>query len=320
MIAKRIYSLLLTLCLLAGGILVPSASAQAEDDIQVFVDNAPVFFDQAPIIDNGRTLVPLRAVIEAFGARVVWYPEDQVVAAQAEDTIILLLIGDTIAYTGNAGDSNVDHLTEITLDTPAKIVEGRTLVPLRFIAEAFSCRVSWKEASRTISITTLNKLEENKVNITIEMQDGGKIKAELYPDIAPITVANFEKLINEHFFDGLIFHRVISGFMIQGGGFNEKLEQKQADSIKGEFASNGVENPLRHTRGVLSMARTMIRDSASSQFFIMHQDAPHLDGEYAAFGKVTEGMDVVDNIASSATNAQDMPVTPQVIKTITIDE
>lgn len=161
--------------------------------------------------------------------------------------------------------------------------------------------------------------EEKTVNIKIEMQDGGIIKAELYPDVAPITVANFEKLIGENFFDGLIFHRVIEGFMIQGGGFDTTYQQKRADAIKGEFASNGVQNDLKHTRGVLSMARTSIKDSASSQFFIMHQDAPHLDGEYAAFGKVTEGMDVVDKIATTQTGAQDVPVVPQVIKTITIE-
>jgi len=158
--------------------------------------------------------------------------------------------------------------------------------------------------------------EENTVNIVIEMQDGGIIKAELYPDIAPITVANFEKLINENFFDGLIFHRVISGFMIQGGGYSSDYQQKETESIKGEFASNGVENNLKHERGVLSMARTQVKDSASSQFFIMHQTSPHLDGEYAAFGRVTEGMEVVDKIASSKTDAQDCPIEPQIIKTI----
>ena len=164
----------------------------------------------------------------------------------------------------------------------------------------------------------LERLTQNKVNITIEMQDGGKIKAELYPDLAPITVANFEKLINEHFFDGLIFHRVISGFMIQGGGYDSNMQPKESESIKGEFTANGVENPLEHTRGVLSMARTQVKDSASSQFFIMHQDSPHLDGQYAAFGKVTEGMDVVDKIASVQTDSGDRPTTPQIIKTITM--
>jgi peptidyl-prolyl cis-trans isomerase B (cyclophilin B) len=164
----------------------------------------------------------------------------------------------------------------------------------------------------------LERLTQNKVNITIEMQDGGKIKAELYPDLAPITVANFEKLINEHFFDGLIFHRVISGFMIQGGGYDSNMQPKESESIKGEFTANGIENPLEHTRGVLSMARTQVKDSASSQFFIMHQDSPHLDGQYAAFGKVTEGMDVVDKIASVQTDSGDRPTTPQIIKTITM--
>ncbi|MDO5396998.1 MAG: peptidylprolyl isomerase [bacterium] len=161
---------------------------------------------------------------------------------------------------------------------------------------------------------------ENKDNITITLTNGDVIKAELYPDVAPITVENFEKLINEHFYDGLIFHRVIEGFMIQGGGYDENNVQKEADSIKGEFASNGVTNDLKHTRGVLSMARTSVPDSASSQFFIMHEDAPHLDGEYAAFGKVTEGMDAVDKIASAPTDSQDKPITPVVIQTITLDE
>lgn len=155
-------------------------------------------------------------------------------------------------------------------------------------------------------------------NIEIEMQDGGIIKAELYPDTAPVTVENFIKLINENFFDGLIFHRVISGFMIQGGGYDENGNHKDAPSIVGEFASNGVDNNLKHTRGVLSMARTMFPNSASSQFFIMHKDAPHLDGQYAAFGKVTDGMDVVDRIAETATDMSDAPLEKQVIKTIRI--
>lgn len=148
------------------------------------------------------------------------------------------------------------------------------------------------------------------------MQNGGIIKAELYPEIAPITVENFVKLINENFFDGLVFHRVIEGFMIQGGGFDAVGNHKEADSIKGEFDSNGVKNTLKHDRGVLSMARTMFPNSASSQFFIMHQAAPHLDGQYAAFGKVTDGMDVVDAIATCQTGYDDKPVVPQVIETI----
>lgn len=154
------------------------------------------------------------------------------------------------------------------------------------------------------------------MNIEIVMENGGVIKAELYPEIAPITVENFKKLIEEDFFAGLVFHRVIKGFMIQGGGFDAVGNHKDAESIKGEFSGNGVANNLKHTRGVLSMARTMFPNSASSQFFIMHKDAPHLDGQYAAFGKVTEGMEIVDSIADSQTDFQDKPIIPQVIKTI----
>jgi len=153
-------------------------------------------------------------------------------------------------------------------------------------------------------------------NIEIEMMNGDVIKAELYHDVAPITVENFVKLINENFFDGLIFHRVIRGFMIQGGGYDVNGNHKDAESIKGEFTANGVTNNLKHTRGVLSMARTMFPNSASSQFFIMHEDAPHLDGQYAAFGKVTDGIEAVDKIAECRTDMGDAPIEPQVIKTI----
>ncbi len=182
---------------------------------------------------------------------------------------------------------------------------------------------------------------EAPIKIAIKLTDGRQMTGELYPDIAPISVENFVNLIEKDFFDGLIFHRVISGFMIQGGGFDEtfyegNFNSKEAESIKGEFASNGVENNLKHTRGVLSMARTTVPDSASSQFFIMHQDAPHLDGEYAAFGKITEGLDVVDEIANVETSAltgtvlyqgmqypqqmTDVPKEPVVIETIDIIE
>ena len=152
--------------------------------------------------------------------------------------------------------------------------------------------------------------------IIIEMESGDVMEGELYPEVAPISVANFLKLIDQDFFKGLIFHRVIPGFMIQGGGYDKDFNHKECDSIKGEFRSNGVENNLLHSRGVLSMARTMVPDSASSQFFIMHQDAPHLDGEYAAFGKITSGLEVIDKIVSAPRNMQDAPNTPIIIKTI----
>ena len=156
--------------------------------------------------------------------------------------------------------------------------------------------------------------------ITIEMEDGDVIKAELYPEIAPITVENFLSLAEKGFYDGLIFHRVISGFMIQGGDPTGTGMGGPGYTIKGEFARNGFrQNNLRHTRGVLSMARSMMSNSAGSQFFIMHADAPHLDGDYAAFGKVTEGMDTVDAIASTPTGFQDRPVQEQRIKKATVE-
>ena len=147
----------------------------------------------------------------------------------------------------------------------------------------------------------------------------GTITAELYPEIAPNTVNNFISLINKGFYDGLIFHRVIKGFMIQGGDPDGVGTGGPGYSIKGEFAINGVENNLKHTAGVLSMARSMMPDSAGSQFFIMHKDAPHLDGQYAAFGKVTDGMDTVNAIAETETDYSDAPLEPHMIIKVTVD-
>ena len=156
--------------------------------------------------------------------------------------------------------------------------------------------------------------------VTFEMENGGTIKAELYPEIAPNTVANFVNLVEQGFYDGLIFHRVIPGFMIQGGDPQGTGMGGPGYTIKGEFARNGFrQNNLKHTRGVLSMARSMMPNSAGSQFFIMHANAPHLDGDYAAFGKVTEGLDVVDAIAATPTGFQDRPVQEQKIRTATVE-
>ena len=155
--------------------------------------------------------------------------------------------------------------------------------------------------------------------VTITMENGGIIKAELYPEVAPISVNNFISLINKKFYDGLIFHRVIKGFMIQGGCPDGNGMGGPGYSIKGEFAQNGIPNSLKHTEGVLSMARAMNPNSAGSQFFIMHKAAPHLDGSYAAFGKVTEGMDVVNKIAETRTNYMDRPLENQVIKSMTVE-
>lgn len=153
----------------------------------------------------------------------------------------------------------------------------------------------------------------------IKVKDYGTIKVELDVKSAPITVENFVKLASKHFYNGLIFHRVIKGFMIQGGCPSGTGTGGPGYSIKGEFAANGVNNPLKHTRGTISMARAMNPDSAGSQFFIMHQDAPYLDGQYAAFGKVTEGIEVVDKIANVKTNFRDKPLNDVVIESITIE-
>ncbi len=174
------------------------------------------------------------------------------------------------------------------------------------------------EAKGDATSAPAEDLYADPIRFTIEMEDGGVMKGELYPKLAPATVDNFVKLAKEGFYDGLIFHRVIPGFMIQGGGYDQKMKEKPADAIKGEFTSNGFTNELKHTRGVISMARTNDPDSASSQFFIMHADAPHLDGEYAAFGKITAGLDIIDEIAETETATNDIPVNPQVIKSITI--
>ena len=152
--------------------------------------------------------------------------------------------------------------------------------------------------------------------VVIEMENGGVIKLELCPEAAPKTVANFEKLVGEGFYDGLTFHRVISGFMIQGGDPLGNGMGGSKDNIVGEFAMNGHPNPIEHRRGVISMARSSMPNSASSQFFIMHADAPYLDGNYAAFGRVTEGMDVVDEIAGVATDGRDKPRVPQGVKRV----
>lgn len=155
--------------------------------------------------------------------------------------------------------------------------------------------------------------------VTITMENGDVMKAELYPDIAPISVNNFISLIKKGYYDGLIFHRVISGFMIQGGCPEGTGMGGPGYSIKGEFAMNGVENELKHTEGILSMARAMDPDSAGSQFFIMHKNSPHLDGSYAAFGKIIEGMDVVNKIAETRTDYSDRPLEEQRMATVTVD-
>ena len=182
---------------------------------------------------------------------------------------------------------------------------------------------------RCVSIMTKEEIKDQTGNVINDASDiivkelvenGDVMKAELYPEIAPITVENFVNLVKDGFYDGLTFHRVINGFMIQGGCPLGTGTGGPGHTIKGEFSQNGVINNLKHTPGVLSMARSMMPDSAGSQFFIMHKAAPHLDGQYAAFGKIIEGMDVVNKIAEVATDYSDKPLEPQVMKTVTVEE
>ena len=162
-------------------------------------------------------------------------------------------------------------------------------------------------------------MENKNPIVTFEMENGDVFRAELYPEIAPNTVRHFISLVNHNFYDGVIFHRVIKGFMIQGGDPEGMGIGGPGYAIKGEFSANGFKNDLKHERGVLSMARSMMPDSAGSQFFVMHKDSPHLDGQYAGFGKVIEGMDVVDKIAEIKTNFQDKPKQDQVMKSVTVE-
>lgn len=202
-----------------------------------------------------------------------------------------------------------------------------TAICLAIVMMLASCSVGKNDPSATPTPppSPNPELTKNTVSATIVLEDGGEIELELYPDLAPETVENFVSLAEDGFYDGTIFHRVIEGFMIQGGGYDEKLAAKKADNIFGEFAMNGFANDLAHVRGVISMARAQDVNSASSQFFIVQQDATYLDGQYAAFGRVTEGMDVVDEIAAertgsvSAQGMEDVPVDAIVIETVTVN-
>ena len=215
--------------------------------------------------------------------------------------LLIAAVGCAKTYANSTGSTELSGKTEETA--------GKT-------TEAPAAEAPAQEPEKTEEDTNVN---QNPI-VTITMQDGGVMKLELYPDVAPNTVKNFISLANAGFYDGLIFHRIIKGFMIQGGCYNaEGYPNEPGYSIKGEFTSNGFKNDLKHTRGVISMARTMVPDSAGAQFFIMHEDAPHLDGEYAAFGMLLEGFEVLDTIATVQTGYNDVPLVFPVIESIRVE-
>jgi len=340
---------LLTALIMTASMMFSAPAANA-NEISVLVNGEKIETQTPAVIVDGRTLIPLRAVSEALGCDIAW---------NGDTRGITLTDGDSLYFTWIDRDyvfkTSATALEDTTvMDVPPVIMNDYTMVPLRAISEMFGATVNWDGATSTVTVDytkknvkaglasqfagyeqELNKMYDiykdyaegnaNTVNAEIQLENGGVIELELYSDIAPMTVLNFVNLANEKFYDGLIFHRVIESFMIQGGGYDASMTPKETGNIRGEFMLNGTFNLIPHERGVISMARVGDdMDSASSQFFIMHADSPHLDGQYAAFGKVVSGMEYVDEIAKTQTTIipelgmADVPVANQVIKTIVI--
>ena len=338
----------ITAAVMTASMIFTSAAVQA-DDISIVVNGEKIETETPAVIVEERTLVPLRAISEALGCDVSWDGDTKGITLTDGDSLYFTWIGRDHVFKTSA----VELQATSVMDVPPVIMNDYTMVPLRAIGEIFGASVGWDGATSTVTVDyakknvekglaekfrtyekTMNKKYDdykgyadgtgNVVNAEIQLENGGVIELELYPDIAPETVSNFVKLANEKFYDGLIFHRVISGFMIQGGGFDADFDQKQADNITGEFIANGYFNLIPHDRGVISMARAQDVNSASSQFFIMHDNSSYLNGQYAAFGKVTSGMEFVDAVAECETKSvpekgmDDVPVENQVIKTVVI--
>lgn len=314
-------------------------------EITIKVNDEIITTDTEPVIVNDRVLVPLRAISSALSFDVAWDSDNKGITVTNGYFLSSMWIGRDTAFKTD-GVSLVDAYKMDSLPT---IINDRTMVPIRCIAELFGATVDWIPDEKTVTVTLDNTeaLDEeisaeqlsiytdyfydmydeysdyssekkNVILAEIELENGGIIKLELYDGIAPRTVANFVKLANEKAFDGKIFHRVINDFMIQGGAYNEKNEIQTKETILGEFLFNSYFNLIPHTRGTISMARTNDPNSASNQFFIVHKDSYHLNGYYAAFGMVYEGMEYVDEIAKEKVDENDKPIKNQVIKTIKI--
>ncbi len=297
------FLLIFSLCS-ATTMITPNAHANNRD-ISLFIDHRQVQASVPPQMFSGRTVAPVRIIFERLGAKVTWDASSGTISAKRGTTTITMKRNQSTAMLNGKS---------VKLDVPAVSIRGSVMVPLRFVADALNAETQWDSAKRVVNVYS-----QKLPLVTIEMQDGKKISLELYPKITPNTVNNFISLVRKGFYDGIIFHRIIPGFMIQGGDPLGQGFGGPGYSIKGEFSANKIENPLLHTRGVLSMARSRSNDSAGSQFFIMVADTPYLDGSYAAFGKVRSGMHHVDAIVSLPADADtDRPFTPPVMKKVTV--
>ena len=338
---KGLLVLLGAFILLFGGI-----TANAQDAI-IKINGEILETETAPVNIEGRILIPLRDVGEALQCEVLWNNTYRGVSMSDGNDIYLLWIDrDTLFKFSNDAFSD-SYVSDVT----PRLIKEKTMIPIRCIAELMGAEVNWIDEEKTVTVnftpnptpyakegTELGDLliniladdgyaiysdyageRKNVVKAEIELENGGIIKLDLFPDIAPITVSNFVNLATNGAYDNTIFHRVIKDFMIQGGGYNKDMQYiENLQQIPGEFTSNGWINLLSHKRGVISMARTNEPNSATSQFFIVHSYSPHLNSQYASFGEVTEGMEYVDDIAEAQTDEQDKPLENQIVKTIRI--
>ncbi len=296
-------TLLLSLTLLS----IPSFAKA----IQITLDGKVLTSPSAPIQEKGTTLVPLRVISENLGAKVDYNKVTSEITLTKNNTHILLTIGKaTVKVNGVVSE----------LQTSPKVINNTTMVPLRFISENLDCQVEWISQKSLVVITTGGTNTKSLPIATLKIKGYGTVSLELYPQLAPNTVNNFITLANSGFYDGLTFHRVIENFMIQGGDPNGNGTGGPGYSIAGEFTANGFNaNTLSHTKGVISMARAFNPDSAGSQFFIMSADSTYLDGQYAAFGKVISGLDIIEKIQLVDTNSQDQPLKAVTIESIRVN-
>lgn len=331
----------------------------ASDEISVIINGTKIesdvpaqtlsVYDASGEYVGDRVMLPIRAVSEALNCDVHWNEATEGITIYRKANFYIMWLGKETAF----------HLDELglengyTMDVPPVNIAGRTLVPVRAVAELLGAEVQWNGDTKSVEIACdLGVLEDNAnlaedfvlleellndtystydkyVRGTLEMvkgkivlENGNEINFELYPEIAPLTCENFIRLAKDKFYDNTIFHRVIQGFVAQGGGFDLDGTQKEVENVPGEFLSNNVINFIPHDRGAISLARAKDPDSGNAQFFIVQEDSPHLDGEYAAFGKVTDekSMAIVDEICAVETDYYDKPLTPVIVKEIIIED